>query len=223
MPGSDRIAQASLRANNLFNEIDFSMATVALLEAPSSLDPAHAHTIVNAAPAFLKAQKAAFKLPYPANLLISNESQEKWISYENILVASLQTGDHKIAQECVQALTDRFGKLNEKVIIFRGMYEEAIAANDAELNKTLTTYDDVIKELPTMLGVRKRRVALLKSMGRTTDAIASLIEILDASPTDAEAWMELADLYQSQGALEKTVFLPRRSAISRGQCLEYSC
>lgn len=52
----------------------------------------------------------------------------------------------------------------------------------------------------------KRRVALLRSMSRITDAITALIEFIDAIPTDAEAWCELADLYQSQGLSSQAIF-----------------
>lgn len=45
----------------------------------------------------------------------------------------------------------------------------------------------------------KRRIAVLRSLGRTTSAIDALVGLLDASPTDIEAWSELADLYLSQG------------------------
>lgn len=43
-------------------------------------------------------------------------------------------------------------------------------------------------------------------MGKITDAIAALTEILDNSPIDAEAWSELADLYLSQGAYSQDIF-----------------
>lgn len=52
----------------------------------------------------------------------------------------------------------------------------------------------------------KRRVALLRSLQRPSDAIAALIQLLDAIPTDAEAWGELADLYQSQGLGSQAIF-----------------
>lgn len=52
----------------------------------------------------------------------------------------------------------------------------------------------------------KRRVALLRSLDRPNDAIAALIQLLEALPTDAEAWCELADLYQSQGLGSQAVF-----------------
>lgn len=52
----------------------------------------------------------------------------------------------------------------------------------------------------------KRRVALLRSLQRPSDAISALIELLDAIPTDAEAWGELANLYQSQGLGSQAIF-----------------
>ena len=38
------------------------------------------------------------------------------------------------------------------------------------------------------------------------DAIAALVELLDSSPTDAEAWSELSDLYHSQGLYQQAIF-----------------
>lgn len=52
----------------------------------------------------------------------------------------------------------------------------------------------------------KRRIALLRSLNRPADSIAALIQFLDAVPTDAEAWCELADLYQSQGLGSQAIF-----------------
>lgn len=52
----------------------------------------------------------------------------------------------------------------------------------------------------------KRRVALLRSLNRPTEAITALIQLLDAVPTDAEGWCELADLYQSQGLGAQAIF-----------------
>lgn len=54
--------------------------------------------------------------------------------------------------------------------------------------------------------IAKRRVALLRSMGKTPEAISSLIWLLDFNPTDAEAWGELADLYLSQGLYSQAIY-----------------
>jgi tetratricopeptide (TPR) repeat protein len=41
---------------------------------------------------------------------------------------------------------------------------------------------------------------------KTTEAITALNQLLDSSPTDAEAWAELADLYVSQGMYQQSIF-----------------
>ena len=52
----------------------------------------------------------------------------------------------------------------------------------------------------------KRRIALLQSISRHAAAISALVDFLDAFPTDAEAWCELADLYQMQGMSSQAIF-----------------
>jgi tetratricopeptide (TPR) repeat protein len=54
--------------------------------------------------------------------------------------------------------------------------------------------------------VAKRRIALLKTLNKTTEAITALNEFIDSSPTDAEAWAELADLYVTQGLYQQAIF-----------------
>jgi tetratricopeptide (TPR) repeat protein len=62
-------------------------------------------------------------------------------------------------------------------------------------------------------------------MGKTTESIAAINSLLEFTPTDAEAWAELADLYLSQGlyaqsihALEEVVVLTP-NAWNVGSCL----
>jgi ER membrane protein complex subunit 2 len=52
----------------------------------------------------------------------------------------------------------------------------------------------------------KRRVALLRSINKPTEAINQLTLLLDTFPQDAEAWAELADLYLSQDMLPQASF-----------------
>jgi len=87
-----------------------------------------------------------------------------------------------------------------------GMYEEAVAENDQALEKILQNYEELIHRDPTNLPIRKRRIALLKSMAKTSDAISALTELLDFSPIDAEAWAELSELYFSQMAYQQAIF-----------------
>ncbi|KAJ8611893.1 hypothetical protein MRB53_037689 [Persea americana] len=208
---STQLDQETNLTTTLFPEHDTihsttTMTSLTLLEPPRPSDPAHTQAILSEAPKFLSKQRNAIKLPYPLNLLVSDESQEKWVAYENILVASIDAKQTEIAKQCIEEITERFGSTNERVIIFKGMYDEAVATNDGQLNAVLKRYDEVLTESPTLFGVKKRKVALLKSLGKTTEAITTLTEILDASPTDAECWVELSDLYLAQGALDQAIF-----------------
>jgi regulator of sirC expression with transglutaminase-like and TPR domain len=54
--------------------------------------------------------------------------------------------------------------------------------------------------------ITKRRIALLRSLGRTSDAVNALNALLDFSPTDPEAWSELADIYASQGLYGQAIY-----------------
>ena len=52
----------------------------------------------------------------------------------------------------------------------------------------------------------KRRVSLLKTLSRPVEAIAALVEVLETSPTDLEAWAELSDLYFAQAMYTQACF-----------------
>lgn len=54
--------------------------------------------------------------------------------------------------------------------------------------------------------ILKRRIALLRSMNKYDEAVSALVDYLEAFPTDAEAWCELADLYQSNGMSAQAIF-----------------
>lgn len=88
----------------------------------------------------------------------------------------------------------------------QGLYEEATAKNDAELQAVLERYEELLKEDPTLFAVQKRRAALLRSMGRTSEAVTALTYLLDSSPIDAESWAELADVYLTQGLYDQAIF-----------------
>lgn len=176
-----------------------------LIQPPPQIQPKDALHLSQQAPYILKAS-SGLSLPYPFSLLISTETQETWIAYENLLISCLRTGDNKAARQCLEKLLARFGEKNERVMALRGIYEEAVAEDNKALNQVLVQYDGILKEDPTNIPIRKRRVTLLRSMGRTNDATTALVELLDVSPTDAEAWAELADTYFAQGLYSQAIY-----------------
>ncbi|KAB8232513.1 uncharacterized protein BDW43DRAFT_278777 [Aspergillus alliaceus] len=141
-----------------------------------------------------------------SSVIANQEEPGKYGILEQLFFSCLQTGDDKSALLCLEQLTRRFGSSDEKVMGLRGLYEEAIAKNQSDLEDCLRKYDLALSENPLNLPILKRRIALLRSISRPADAISSLVQLLKAIPTDAEAWCELADLYQSQGMSSQAIF-----------------
>ncbi|KAL2834530.1 hypothetical protein BDW59DRAFT_138024 [Aspergillus cavernicola] len=125
---------------------------------------------------------------------------------EKLFFSCTQSADDQSALLCLERLTHRFGSSNERVMALRGIYDEAIAGDRPGLERCLKKYDDILLKNPVNLPILKRRIALLRSLSRPTDAISSLVQLLDATPTDAEAWCELAELYQSQAMSQQAIF-----------------
>ena len=84
------------------------------------------------------------RLPVPVPFLSSPESVELWASYEKLLLSCLRTGDDKGAHMCLEKLIERFGATNERVMGLRGLYQEAVADDDAALEKILEEYSQVL-------------------------------------------------------------------------------
>ncbi|KAJ5085617.1 hypothetical protein N7532_010388 [Penicillium argentinense] len=144
--------------------------------------------------------------PMNASSASSTGTAEEYGRIEQLLLACLRTGDDQSAQACLDRLSHRFGPSNERVMGLRGLYQEATAKDRAALEKCLQEYEKILSENPVNVPIMKRRVALLRSLDRPADAIFALIQLLEALPTDAEAWCELADLYQTQGLSSQAIF-----------------
>ena len=178
-----------------------------LLEPPTNSSPQTALRLSQKASPFFSSQSSWLStLPYPLSLFINTESQEKWQIYENLFLACLRTGDNESAYLCLEELIDRFGKANDRIVALQGLYREATAKNEKELLEVMRFYEELLQSDPTIFSIRKRRAALLRSMGKANEAIAALTNLLDTSPTDAEAWSELGDLYLTQGLYDQAIF-----------------
>jgi len=177
-----------------------------LLHPPAHLPPSVALQLSQQAPAILRSTPISIS-PYSLTSLWSAaETPELWTTYENLMLSCLRTGDEQSAHWCLERLTKRFGADNERLIALRGLFQEAIATDDAALKQVLEEYERILTEDPSNMPVSKRRIALLRSLNNPTEAITALNEFLDSSPTDAEAWAELADLYLSQGMYQQAIY-----------------
>ncbi|KAF1949620.1 hypothetical protein CC80DRAFT_497367 [Byssothecium circinans] len=181
------------------------MTTANLLSPPSRIPPPTALQLSQKAPIILS-QSPTSSLPWPLSLLFSRETPETWAIHENLLLSALRTADDAAARQVLDRMTARFGSKNERIIALRGIYEEALAKDDKELARVLDGYGKVLEADPTNMPVRKRGIAVLKSLGRTQDAISSLKVLLENSPTDVEAWAELSELYAANGAWGQAIY-----------------
>ncbi|KIW98786.1 uncharacterized protein Z519_00449 [Cladophialophora bantiana CBS 173.52] len=186
------------------------MATVAV--KGHSSDPASALLIAQQAPSIL-AKSSSVSTTFPASMFNTADSAEVWDKLEQLLYACLRTGDDKSAFLCVERLSHRFGSTNERVMALRGLYQEATAADEMALRRILEDYAKILMENPMNVPIHKRRIALMRSLGRPQDAIKDLVEFVDSFPTDMEAWCELSDLYRSQGCLPQAIFCLEEAVI----------
>ncbi|KAI1319885.1 tetratricopeptide [Xylariaceae sp. FL0255] len=177
-----------------------------LLHPPSHLPPATALNHSQQAPNILANSPGAISTSALQSILSASETNESWTVYENLLLSCLRTGDDDSAHQCLARLVNRFGDENERIMALKGLLKEATAADDAALDTVLQEYDDILQSNPTNLPIAKRRAALLRCMGRIPESVNALSALLDISPTDAEAWSELADLYLSQGLYSQAIF-----------------
>ncbi|WKT43388.1 Tetratricopeptide-like helical domain superfamily [Fusarium oxysporum f. sp. vasinfectum] len=161
-----------------------------LTRPQGQLSPAEALHLAQQAPIILKRNPKAFSASPLVSLFSAAETPELWTIYENLIITCLRTGDDDSAHLCLERLLLRFGDENERVMALKGLIKEAEATNNSELQEYIA----------------KRRVALLRSMGKTTEAIAALVWLLEFNPTDAEAWSELSDLYLSQGLYSQAIY-----------------
>lgn len=134
------------------------------------------------------------------------EEPLEWSELEQVFLACLRCGDDESAFLCLERLTQRFGATNHRIMALRGLYQEAKAENDDDLRRVLQGYNEIVKEDPMNTAIHKRRNALIRSMGRPADALEALTHFVGTFSSDAEAWSELSDLYQSQGLTSQAIF-----------------
>ncbi|KJR84432.1 uncharacterized protein SPSK_09568 [Sporothrix schenckii 1099-18] len=121
-----------------------ALRMASLLHPPNHLTPAEALSLSQRAPAVLKSLPSRAGASALESLVSPIESPEVWLSYENLLISCLRTGDLESARECVRRLVQRFGDDNDRVMALQGLVQEAEANDDASLRAVLKGYDDIL-------------------------------------------------------------------------------
>ena len=85
---------------------------------------------------------------FPLSLIAVSETPESWTDLERLFLACLRTGDDESAHLSLERLTQRFGSQDERVMGLRGLYQEAVARDNEDLDKILGEYEDILSEKP---------------------------------------------------------------------------
>ncbi|XP_059829326.1 ER membrane protein complex subunit 2 isoform X2 [Hypanus sabinus] len=124
-----------------------------------------------------------------------------WIIYEQVMIAALDCSRDNLATQCLHELRKQFPG-SHRVKRLTGMRYESLERYD-DANKM---YDGILQDDPTNTAARKRKIAILKAQGKTTEAIRELNEYLEQFVGDQEAWHELAELYINEHDYGKAAF-----------------
>ncbi|GAB0136805.1 hypothetical protein EsDP_00005095 [Epichloe bromicola] len=179
---------------------------LSLLQPVGNLSPAETLKLAQQAPEILRKNPRAFSASPLISLFSVKETADTWTMYENLMVLCLRTGNDEAARECLERITIRFGDKHERVLALQGLFKEATASNNAELQNILEDYETLLRENDANIPILKRKVALLRSLGKLPEAISALNSFLDTCPTDPEAWSELADMYVLQGLYAQAIY-----------------
>ncbi|XP_053970689.1 ER membrane protein complex subunit 2-like isoform X2 [Hylaeus volcanicus] len=132
---------------------------------------------------------------------IDQLGNEKYLILEQVCLAALDCYDLSLAEYCIKILTTEFRR-SLRVHKYHAMQMEAMKLYD----EALEVLEFIIKRDETNAAPRKRRIAILKAKGRTSEAIKELTEYLKKFMSDQEAWHELCDLYLQEQEYSKAAF-----------------
>ena len=136
--------------------------SLSILHPPAHVSNAEALQVSQQAPVLLRRSAPTSTVARVFGQIFYPESADTWTTYENLFLSCLRTRDDKSAAACLRRLTDRFGEDNDRVLGLDGMYREAVAVDNAELEKILRDYESILKANPTNI-VRPTLAADLRS------------------------------------------------------------
>ncbi|XP_057651099.1 ER membrane protein complex subunit 2-A-like [Diorhabda carinulata] len=135
------------------------------------------------------------------NSNIDKLGKEKHVVLEQVCIAALDSFQLKVAEICIKELYNEFPD-SCRVQVLESMLYEA----DENFERAILILRNVIQQDTTNSSARKRQIAILKSLGRTSDAIRELTDYLKVFMADIEAWQELSELYLSEFDYSKAAF-----------------
>jgi ER membrane protein complex subunit 2 len=137
-----------------------------LLHPPSQLSPAAAMQLAQQAPIVLQSSPSRISSNPLLALLSASETPDLWLTYENLLLSCLRTGDEATAHQCLERLVSRFGDNNERIMALKGLTQEAAAVDNKGLETVLREYDGILKENDTNIVSLPRTMVCLEDTAK---------------------------------------------------------
>ncbi|PPQ95542.1 hypothetical protein CVT26_008567 [Gymnopilus dilepis] len=117
---------------------------------------------------------------------------EGWAFLEQLALAAIDVGRLDVADRCLKQLGQKFPG-SPRVDVLTGIRMEATESPSTVLNY----YDELLRASPSNAAIWKRRISVLRRVGKIDKAVEELNEYLDTFYTDLEGWLELADVHSS--------------------------
>eukprot|EP01095_Lingulamoeba_sp_RSL-Kostka_P009755 TRINITY_DN3377_c1_g1_i1.p1 TRINITY_DN3377_c1_g1~~TRINITY_DN3377_c1_g1_i1.p1 ORF type:complete len:308 (+),score=68.97 TRINITY_DN3377_c1_g1_i1:106-1029(+) len=146
---------------------------------------------------------------------------EEWVIREQIFIAALDRGEHKIATVHFKCLQLKFGPnhtkkkamFDEEEIEFNCFNSARITLLYGMLKEAAGKYkvascimDHLLKENPSNPAYLRRKIAIYKALDAPDKVIKALKKYLNVFQVDHVGWLELADVYIAQCKYEEAAF-----------------
>ncbi|KAF8647326.1 hypothetical protein AX16_006788 [Volvariella volvacea WC 439] len=123
---------------------------------------------------------------------ISKLGDERWAFLEQLALAAIDIGRLDVADNCLKQLADKFPE-SPRVDILTGIRMEATEPPE----RVLQYYKKLLEADSANAAAWKRKISVIRRIGRVDQAVEELSQFLDTFYTDVEGWLELADIYSS--------------------------
>jgi len=141
---------------------------------------------------------------------------EIWNLYEQLFLASLDTGDIGTATSCLGKLQSKFAN-SSRVSRLIGMKHEY----DGNYTEALEVYQKLLEENPSNLLVMKRKVCVYNAQKQWEKALEELNEIVKLYTSDAACWQELGELHLRLGDYPSAAFCFEELVLIDANCSLY--
>ncbi|KAF9232638.1 TPR-like protein [Melanogaster broomeanus] len=115
---------------------------------------------------------------------------DSWAFLEQLTLAAIDVGRLDVADQCLQLLSDKFPG-SPRVDCITGIRMEVTEPPEIALKY----YAELLEADSANAAIWKRRISILRRIGKIDKTVTELTQYLDTFYTDVEGWLELADIY----------------------------